>query len=86
MPFQMVDPDGRTAPCIREASRDRRADQQSADQAGAGGVRNPLNLPRFDMGFSEGFFNKRQEFADVIPGRELRYNPAVGRVYVDLAE
>src|SRR5688572_9098207 len=86
MALQVMDADDGYAPGVAERARYRGADQKRADETGPRGIRNAVNGLRFGAGLRQDRFDHRQEALNVLARGELRHDPAVAAVQLDLAE
>jgi len=86
MSFEVMHADRRHAPRVGEAARQRGAGKQRADEAGACGVGDPVELPGRGGGTLERQPHQGQQAPDVIARGELRHDAPVGAVQLHLAE
>jgi hypothetical protein len=85
MAFQVMDADCRQFPAVRQRARQRRAAQQRADQAGACGVGDAVQLPGRGGGRAERISHQRQQALHVIARCQFRHHAAIHPMQVDLA-
>src|SRR5947209_4784555 len=71
MPLQVMDSDGRHAPGIRQAARQRRPGQQRPNQPGSSGVGDSAEGPRVSAGSSQSTPNQWQKLMNVVPRGQL---------------
>ena len=82
--FQVVHRNGGDIPAPGEAPPHRGSDEERADESGARGIGNAVNLGRLPPGRREGVADQGEQPANVVAGRDLRHDAAVLRVQGDL--
>ena len=85
VPLEMVHRDRGDLQRVGQRRRKRTADHQGADQARPGGIGDGVEVPQREPGLAEHVPHHGQQLRDVIPGRQLRHDPAKSGVDRDLA-
>ena len=86
MPFHVMHAQGWNAPGKGQRLSAGSAHQQRPDQTRTRGVRNGVDFGGDTVRFSQHLADQRQHTLDVVTRSQLRYNPAVRAMQVDLAE
>ncbi len=84
--FQVMDANRRFAPGISQAPGQRGPREKRADQAGACGIGDPVELGRTRFRPIQRGSNERQKAANVVPGSQFRHDSTKNPMQVDLAE
>jgi hypothetical protein len=84
MALHVVDPDGGNIKTESKAASYRRADKQRTGKARTASVGYPVEARSIDTGLRPYRFDKRQQFLDMVPGRQLRDDTSMGPVNLDL--
>ncbi len=86
MAFEMIDRQQRQPARRREALGRHQADNDAADQAGAGGCRHTVEIVPADARFVHRLGDQPVEMLDMGAGGDFRHNAAKGRMFGDLRE
>ena len=86
MAFHVMHADRRDVPGERQRLGAGSPHQQGADQAGARGVGDRVDLGGHAVGLGQHLADQRQHALDVITRGQLRHNAAIDAVQVDLTE
>ncbi|MBV6418065.1 MAG: hypothetical protein CMLOHMNK_02845 [Steroidobacteraceae bacterium] len=84
MPLEMVHVDGRHAPRVREAARERGAGQQRTDETGTRRAGDAVDVTAIRTGRRERLAHERHEAAHMIARGEFRHDAAIEAMQVDL--
>ena len=77
MPFHVVNSNSRYVQRLCNSSTGRGADQQRANQSGAGGIGHTIDLCAGAAGLIKAFIEQRNQFPDVVPGCDFGNHSAV---------
>jgi hypothetical protein len=85
MPLEMVHGDCRDLQRVSQRRGQRPADHQGSNQARAGRIGNRVQVAELDAGVHEHRLDHRQQLRDMVAGRKLRHDAAIGGMEGDLA-
>ena len=86
MSFQMVDRIKRLACCFCDGLARHQAHQQAADQPGAGGSSNGIDVGKGHARLLQRFFHERIQRLDMGPCGNFRHHTAIGAVFLELRQ
>jgi hypothetical protein len=86
MPFHVVNTQYRNAQRETQGMGHGTTHHQRPDQPGAGGIGYPLKIVTIPAGLGQYLVTQRQQFANMVTGRQLRHHPAIIRMHGNLAE
>ena len=84
MGFEMIDADERNPGAKRHAFDQRHADQQRADQPGAVGHREAIDIGQGRAGVFQGAVDDRQDILNMLARRQFRHHAAIGPMHAIL--